>query len=897
MGTSITPRRVHATAVKAAYRAITRRLPKSPNYSLVREVVRNLRGTFSKEGTIGEEHLSGCAHQIARRIRMAEIPVSREAIEESLKETGAVKSITLTEKELRELAALRDNLLIARSVEEVSKIASAEFVRAGIPGVGVYLRDPATGKILNTERVDLEGYTRFGVFKMPDGEKKQQADAIDAVNEIFKRAETDDKKMVYKKLMDQLSDWNVTNREEGWLEWGINVGTVADLRERMDREGIEDLVTNIGGSYTLATELVKEMVSMAKEKLCLSASCMTIDGGSAFGEFLKKNSISSEEEIRRLKNVHELTMAAILKIATKVTEDAFPQIEKAAEEHAREKGLICPMLNVDFLRFTARNFVKALNDLEKDVGDLLEIVPDDVKKQYASKEELIKFLRKCADKNFNHVVRDSEGRIIAVAIGNRHKRNAMTGKIEPLFPSAEAEKMLSERLRAIDNSLAQALIDHRNNEQMAMTDKEQKGLLELSQNLNDAENFLINRYVEAARKIAAICQKNGLPVGCTIQIKSKRGTLVIVASANKPEDYVGMENDIGEGISGYVIKTGEALFVDVETLSAKPEIFGLLRKGDSEEKENTFISVPIGDLGVLNVDGMKITRDLETFVKSAAQELYQATKNSAQAEELARTNEQLTLAVKQLADRNEQLRLSEITDQITRILNRRYLDSELQDAFEEAKKAGTPLAFLMIDMDGLKPYDDKDHLAGDHILRCIARFMKEFRDMKAKENPKFEAAKLARYGGDEFSLVLPGLTTAEANKYAEELRQYVASQPVVFEMGEFSGSHKFTISIGVAGYLPTMQFHTNLIKNADEALYWSKRKGKNRVCVYTSDVANEILKIKTEEELKSVQRSEAEQRLWELVNAADNETDRDKQYEILKQALIQIKKLLLALKK
>jgi diguanylate cyclase (GGDEF)-like protein len=151
-------------------------------------------------------------------------------------------------------------------------------------------------------------------------------------------------------------------------------------------------------------------------------------------------------------------------------------------------------------------------------------------------------------------------------------------------------------------------------------------------------------------------------------------------------------------------------------------------------------------------------------------------------------------------------------DALTGVANRRALENGLQREWYRCLDQRRPLSVLMIDVDHFKRYNDAHgHLEGDVLLRTIAQHLHALHD------PKREL--LARYGGEEFALLLPGVHQDDAMRRAEKIR---------LAMQEHIGDT--TISIGVAGFVPTMQGDSmNLLRRADAALYRAKRGGRNRV--------------------------------------------------------------------
>jgi diguanylate cyclase (GGDEF)-like protein len=172
----------------------------------------------------------------------------------------------------------------------------------------------------------------------------------------------------------------------------------------------------------------------------------------------------------------------------------------------------------------------------------------------------------------------------------------------------------------------------------------------------------------------------------------------------------------------------------------------------------------------------------------------------------------------ELEEVNRKLAELATEDALTGVSNRRALENGLQREWYRCHDQRRPLSVLMIDVDHFKKYNDTHgHLEGDVLLRSIAKQLYQLHDSKREL--------LARYGGEEFALLLPGVHQDEAVRRAEKIR--VALHEHIGET---------TISIGVAGFVPTMQGDSaNLLRRADAALYRAKRAGRNRVEVDTGE--------------------------------------------------------------
>ncbi len=181
--------------------------------------------------------------------------------------------------------------------------------------------------------------------------------------------------------------------------------------------------------------------------------------------------------------------------------------------------------------------------------------------------------------------------------------------------------------------------------------------------------------------------------------------------------------------------------------------------------------------------------------------------------------EHVALAVANLKLRDT-LRRQSIRDQLTGLLNRRYMEEALERELKRASRAQAPLSLVMLDVDRLKQVNDRfGHEAGDLLLRTVSQCLqRRTRDEDI----------VCRLGGDEFVLVMPGASLEDAQERAEQLLTEVRRLTI-----DFPGEQDFvpSLSMGLAVYpahAPTVQA---LLKAADLALYQAKAQGRDRLTV------------------------------------------------------------------
>jgi diguanylate cyclase (GGDEF)-like protein/PAS domain S-box-containing protein len=188
---------------------------------------------------------------------------------------------------------------------------------------------------------------------------------------------------------------------------------------------------------------------------------------------------------------------------------------------------------------------------------------------------------------------------------------------------------------------------------------------------------------------------------------------------------------------------------------------------------------------------------------------------------LREANQKLQEQLTEIRTLRDQLREQAMRDPLTDLFNRRYLEEFLAQELARAEREKYPICLMMIDIDRFKRVNDTcGHNIGDETLRSLARILQA-------RTRRFDVA--CRYGGEEFIIVMPGLSLETAYERAETLRKEFASLPSMCE----KLSVPPTLSIGVAAY----PFHgadgEAVIHAADQAMYTAKSAGRNQTVVYS----------------------------------------------------------------
>ncbi len=268
---------------------------------------------------------------------------------------------------------------------------------------------------------------------------------------------------------------------------------------------------------------------------------------------------------------------------------------------------------------------------------------------------------------------------------------------------------------------------------------------------------------------------------------------------------------MGEGVSGEVIESGKALMVTNVDLSGVTPA-----SAERRYKTKSFISYPISiggrKIGVLNVTD-KMSGGAFDDVDLGMLEII---------------GPQVALALERAEwqERASEFQLMSITDPLTTLTNRRYLEERLTEELNRSKRYDYPMSFLMIDIDDFKAYNDNNgHQAGDLALQITAHCLKA----------ALRSADVAsRYGGEEFCILLPQTSMVEAGVIADRIRQRVSTTH--FPHGKTQPLGRVSISIGVSSYSKVINSSEIVIAAADRALYKAKRLGKDRIEFYNEDI-------------------------------------------------------------
>ncbi|MFN7915274.1 MAG: GGDEF domain-containing protein [Vicinamibacterales bacterium] len=232
----------------------------------------------------------------------------------------------------------------------------------------------------------------------------------------------------------------------------------------------------------------------------------------------------------------------------------------------------------------------------------------------------------------------------------------------------------------------------------------------------------------------------------------------------------------------------------------------------------------------LRISELENIRELRKRMNDEVGNLRRAVAEKQQKDEEAYTA--LTRRVETLQAKLSEMEVEATVDPLTKVGNRRRFDSSLKRLVQTAKDNGTSIALAMIDVDHFKKINDTHgHPIGDRVLVCVAQWLsKGVRQTDV----------VCRYGGEEFSILLPGASATEVEGRMKKLLMDISNSSYEYDvLGRKERVH-FTVSCGLVD-LDADEGPDGLVKRADEALYEAKKKGRNRVITRKRSIIGRVL--------------------------------------------------------
>jgi diguanylate cyclase (GGDEF)-like protein len=326
----------------------------------------------------------------------------------------------------------------------------------------------------------------------------------------------------------------------------------------------------------------------------------------------------------------------------------------------------------------------------------------------------------------------------------------------------------------------------------------------------------LNVSLELQQVLDTLAREAGLAVGGAfsgVYLVDDDGAALATAGHNVPDEWFGRRLQPGEGIAGKVLASGRPVTTSAyrdEMTMPGPLILEEVRSG---------VGVPMswnGELrGALSI-GFRDQRDV------AAEDL-----------RVLEAIADLAVVACHNAEAYDDVRTAASTDALTGLLNHGAMQVRVREEIARAAREELPLCCVLIDLDDFKRVNDElGHPAGDELLRRVADAL------RAEVRPYDQ---VARYGGDEFVLVLPGTEEQAARAVAERVRARVRAGAPIGQDGPLGNC-----SIGVSAWEPGMEAD-DLLGAADRALLLAKRMGKGRVAVANPDAEEELARLQRED--------------------------------------------------
>jgi len=330
---------------------------------------------------------------------------------------------------------------------------------------------------------------------------------------------------------------------------------------------------------------------------------------------------------------------------------------------------------------------------------------------------------------------------------------------------------------------------HRLQEEILQRNKELGALISVTREMVST----LDAQVVLDRTLAIVCRQISAAHGFLCLLNEETGELTASTFWGDVAPAPDRVWKVGDGVIGWVARNQQAILCD--DIAVDPRVHG---SHGPNRGYQSMVAAPL-----------KVKDKLLGVVAAVSKE--KASFTGAHLRLLSAYAAQASLALDN-AVLYEEVKSQASTDELTRLYNRRFFDFRLDEELKRAQRYGHPLSLLFLDVDKLKVVNDEyGHLQGDLLLRHLASLlMKVFRS----------ADTVARYGGDEFVVLLPETGQKAAATVAERLLQEANPCPLLS-----GGSIPWSMSVGVAWVPIDGDYNVSLLRLADEAAYRAKRDG------------------------------------------------------------------------
>ena len=325
-------------------------------------------------------------------------------------------------------------------------------------------------------------------------------------------------------------------------------------------------------------------------------------------------------------------------------------------------------------------------------------------------------------------------------------------------------------------------------------------LFEIGKNINSSLNLRNTLKLVLDNAI----ELTGTEAGSIALFDKRSGELVIEAAKGFSEDFLDTHcwQIRPGGMTAKIISQSEPLII--EDTSMEPSFSNPIAV---REGIRSLVAVPLvfdkNTIGILYVDGFEPRNYSGSEIRLVSILANQAA--------VAINNAQMHEKTKWLA----------ITDGLTEVYNHRFFHEQLDKEVQRAERYGHSISVIMMDIDYFKNYNDLfGHKKGDQVLRIMAKLLSKYTR---------KADLVARYGGDEFVVILPETTKEKALDLAERIRIRIEESDLA--KAEAFENGRLTVSLGIASYPEDAETASELLDKVDEVLYMAKRSGRNKACL------------------------------------------------------------------